>query len=293
MKRIAFILVYPLLLVVSRLPFWLLYILSDALFVLVYRVIGYRKKVVRKNLALSGLATTTAEILRIEKKFYRYLCDLFLEAIKVNGMSKKQIMRRFVIKNPEVLDAFAKEGKSVFMLIGHYGNFEWMLSLGYHVAHTPYAIYAPLENRYFDSYFRNVRSKHGSYLISRKRFSKEFAEMQRANTLSVIGFAGDQSPQRKRKNYYRTFFGHEVPVFTGAERLGKEFDVPILMGKIRRTKRGHYETTLSILAKNPTTVPDYTITDTYFEELESQIKEDPSLYFWTHNRFKLMRQKKQ
>lgn len=293
MKRIAFILVYPLLLVVSRLPFWLLYVLSDALFVLVYRVIGYRKKVVRKNLELVGLAKTTKEQLRIEKKFYKYLCDLFLEAIKVNGMSKKQIMRRFVIKNPEVLAAFAKENKSVFMLIGHYGNFEWMLSLGYHVPHTPYAIYAPLENRYFDNYFKSVRSKHGSYLISRKRFAKEFAEMQRANTLSVIGFAGDQSPQRKRKNYYRTFFGHEVPVFTGAERLGKEFDVPILMGKIRRTKRGHYETTLSVLAENPTTVPDYEITDMYFKELESQIKEDPALYFWTHNRFKLMRQKQQ
>lgn len=293
MKRLAFILTYPILLIVSRLPFWALYLLSDTLFVLVYRILGYRKKVVRKNLALSGLVTTTTERLGIEKKFYRYLCDLFLEAIKVNGMSKKEIMRRFVIKNPEVLAAFAKENKSVFMLIGHYGNFEWMLSLGYHVPHTPYAIYAPLENRYFDSYFKKVRSKHGSYLISRKRFAKEFTEMQRTNTLSVIGFAGDQSPQRKRKNYYRTFFGNEVPVFTGAERLGKEFDVPIVMGKIRRIKRGHYETTLSVLAEHPTTVPDYQITDTYFEELENQIKEDPALYFWTHNRFKLMRQKQQ
>ena len=293
MKRLAFILTYPILLIVSRLPFWALYLLSDTLFVLVYRILGYRKKVVRKNLALSGLVTTTTERLGIEKKFYRYLCDLFLEAIKVNGMSKKEIMRRFVIKNPEVLAAFAKENKSVFMLIGHYGNFEWMLSLGYHVPHTPYAIYAPLENTYFDSYFKKVRSKHGSYLISRKRFAKEFTEMQRTNTLSVIGFAGDQSPQRKRKNYYRTFFGNEVPVFTGAERLGKEFDVPIVMGKIRRIKRGHYETTLSVLAEHPTTVPDYQITDTYFEELENQIKEDPALYFWTHNRFKLMRQKQQ
>lgn len=293
MKRLAFFLTYPLLLIVSRLPFWALYLLSDTLYILVYRMLGYRKKVVRKNLALSGLATTTAESLRIEKKFYRYLCDLFLEAIKVNGMSKKEIMRRFVIKNPEVLSNFANENKSVFMLIGHYGNFEWMLSLGYHVPHTPYAIYAPLENRYFDSYFKKVRSKHGSYLISRKRFSKEFTEMQRTNTLSVIGFAGDQSPQRKRKNYYRTFFGHEVPVFTGAERLGKEFDVPIVMGKIKRIKRGYYETTLSVLAENPTAIPDYQITNTYFRELENQIKEDPSVYFWTHNRFKLIRQKQQ
>ena len=293
MKRLAFAVTYPALWLIYRLPFWALYLFSDALYILVYHLIGYRKAVVRENLELSKLAKSSKERLTIEKKFYRYLCDLFLEAIKVNGMSKNEIMRRFVIKNPEVLDAFAKEGKSVFMLIGHYGNFEWMLSLGYHVPHTPYAIYAPLENTYFDTYFKKVRSKHGSYLISRKRFSKEFTEMQRTNALSVIGFAGDQSPQRKRKNYYRTFFGNEVPVFTGAERLGKEFDVPIVMGKIRRTKRGHYETTISVLAEDPTAVPDYQITDTYFEELEKQIKEDPALYFWTHNRFKLMQQKPQ
>lgn len=293
MKRLAFFLTYPLLLFVSRLPFWALYLLSDVFYFLVYCIVGYRKKVVRKNIRLSGLGNSTDERLRIEKKFYRYLCDLFLEAIKVNGMSKKQMTQRFVIKNPEILEAFAKEGKSVFMLIGHYGNFEWMLSLGYHVPHTPYAIYAPLQNTHFDSYIKKVRSKHGSYLISRKRFNKEFTKMQRTNTLSVIGFAGDQSPQRKRKNYYRTFFGNEVPVFTGAERLGKEFDVPIVMGKIRRIKRGYYETSLSVLAENPNTVPDYQITDAYFNELEHQIKEDPSLYFWTHNRFKLMRQKQQ
>ena len=293
MKLLAFIFTYPLLLLVSRLPFWALYLLSDVFYILVYRVIGYRKQVVRKNIRLSGLGNSFEARLQIEKKFYRYLCDLFLEAIKVNGMSKQQMLKRFVIKNPEIFDAYTKKNKSVFMLIGHYGNFEWMLSLGYHVPHTPYAIYAPLQNTYFDSYFKKVRSKHGSFLISRSHFNKEFTEMQRANSLSVIGFAGDQSPQRRPKNYYHTFFGNEVPVFTGAERLGKEFDVPIIMGKIRRIKRGYYETTLSVLSENPNTVPDYQITDAYFKELEHQIKEDPSLYFWTHNRFKLMRQKPQ
>ncbi len=291
MNRLVFILLYPFLFFISSLPFWAIFLFSDVAYVLVYYIIGYRKKVVRKNIQLAGLATTPQKQVALEKKFYKYLCDLFLEAIKVNGMSKKDMMRRFTIKNPEVLEKFAAEGKSVFMLIGHYGNFEWMLSIGYHVPHIPYAIYAPLENKSFDNYFKRVRSKHGSYLISRKRFAKEFTKMQHTNTLGLIGFAGDQSPQKKAKNYYRTFFGHEVPVFTGAERLGKEFDVPVVMGKIKRLKRGYYETSIAVLAENPNSLPDYQITDTYYEELEKQIKEDPSVYFWTHNRFKLMRQK--
>ena len=102
-----------------------------------------------------------------------------------------------------------------------------------------------------------------------------------------------RSPQNKKKNYFRTFFGHEVPVFTGAERLGKRFDVPVVMAKIKRVKRGYYETTFNVLTDKPNSLPDYAITDMFYEQLEALIKEDPSLYFWTHNRFKLMRQKQQ
>ena len=293
MKRIIFIITVPFLVLISWLPFWLLYAYSNILYVLLYHIVGYRKKVVRKNIKLSGLAETEKEALAIERKFYRYLCDLFLEMIKVIGMSKKTMMRRFRITNPAFLENFAKGGKSVFVMTGHYGNFEWLLSLGHYTPHTPHGIYAPLQNPYFDNYLKKVRSIHGSLLISRKKFAKQFTTMQHNKELSVIGFAADQSPQSNNKNYFRSFFGHEVPVFTGAERLGKRFDVPVVMAKIRRVKRGYYETTFNLLAERPNTLPNYDITDMFYEQLEALIKEDPSLYFWTHNRFKLMRQKQQ
>jgi KDO2-lipid IV(A) lauroyltransferase len=263
MERLTFIITFPFLLLISWMPFGILYLLSDILYYLLYHVAGYRKNVVRKNIKLSGLVKTKKEALAIERKFYRYLCDLFLEMIKVKGMSKNDMMRRFKLTNPSILKDFARMNKSVFVMAGHYGNFEWLLSL------------------------------HGSFLISRKKFREQFTNMQHRKELTVIGFAADQSPQDKKKNYFRNFFGHEVPVFTGAERLGKTFDVPILMAKVRRIKRGYYETTLNLLAENPRTLPDYAITDFFYEQLETLIKEDPSLYFWSHNRFKLMRQTQQ
>ena len=293
MKRLTFIFTVPFLLLISLLPFWMLYAYASILYYLLYHVAGYRKKVVRKNIKLSGLAKTKKEALVIERKFYRYLCELFLEMIKVRGMSKKTMMRRFTISNPALLKNYAKEGKSVFVMTGHYGNFEWLLSLGHHTPHTPHGIYAPLQNPYFDKYLKKVRSIHGSYLISRKKFGEQFTAMQHKKELAVIGFAADQSPQSNKKNYFRSFFGHEVPVFTGAERLGKRFDVPVVMAKVRRVKKGYYETTFNVLAENPNTLPDYAITAMFYEQLEALIKEDPSLYFWTHNRFKLMRQKQQ
>lgn len=293
MNRLIYIVAAPLLFIVSNLPFWLLYQLSNLLYVFVYYFVGYRKKVVQKNIALCGLGSSRAEQKQIERKFYRFLCDLFLEAIKVKGMSKAQMMRRFSVTNPELLEDFAKQGKSVFVMTGHYANFEWLLALGYYVSLKPVAIYAPLENKYFDNYFKKVRSKHNAALISRKNFADEFATSQRENKLTLVGFAADQSPRNRSKNYYREFFGHDVPVFTGAERLGKHFDVPIVMAKVKRIKRGYYQTTFSVLAAHPNELPDYQITDAFYDALEAQIKEDPSLYFWTHNRFKLMRQKQQ
>jgi KDO2-lipid IV(A) lauroyltransferase len=293
MQRLIYIITVPFLLLISWMPFWLLYAFSNILYYLLYHLAGYRKKVVRKNIKLSGIAKTNKEALAIERKFYRYLCDLFLEMIKVRGMSKKTMMRRFKITNPSFLKDYAKGNKSVFVMTGHHGNFEWLLSLGHHTPHTPHGIYAPLQNPYFDAYLKKVRSIHGSYLISRKKFRERFTNMQHNNELTIIGFAADQSPQNKKKNYFRTFFGHEVPVFTGAERLGKRFDVPVVMAKIKRVKRGYYETTFNVLTDKPNSLPDYAITDMFYEQLEALIKEDPSLYFWTHNRFKLMRQKQQ
>ena len=293
MNLLIYILVAPLLLIISKLPFWLLYQLSNLFYVFVYHIVGYRKKVVQKNIALAGFTNSTAEQNQIERKFYRFLCDLFLEAIKVKGMSKKQMLKRFTVTNPELVEHFAKQGKSVFVMTGHYANFEWLLALGYYVSLKPVAIYAPLQNKYFDAYFQKVRSKHNSALISRKKFTEEFAASQRENTLNLVGFAADQSPRKRSKNYFRTFFGHQVPVFTGAERLGKRFDVPIVMAKVKRVKRGYYETTFNVLAESPNEVADFQITDAFYEALEEQIKEDPSQYFWTHNRFKLMRQKPQ
>ena len=293
MNRLIYIVAAPLLFIVSNLPFWLLYQLSNLLYVFLYHLIGYRKAVVQKNITLCGFATSSAEQKKLELKFYRFLCDLFLEAIKVKAMSKKQMLKRFTVTNPELVENFAKQGKSVFVMTGHYSNFEWLLALSYYLPLKPVAIYAPLQNKYFDSYIKKVRSIHNTALVSRKNFADEFAIFQRENKLTLVGFAADQSPQRKSKNYYRTFFGHEVPVFTGAERLGKRFDVPVVMAKVKRTKRGYYQTTFSVLAEHPNELPDYQITDAFYEALEEQIKEDPSQYFWTHNRFKLMRQKQQ
>jgi|TARA_B110000211_G_C14079859_1_gene553993 KDO2-lipid IV(A) lauroyltransferase len=253
---------------------------------MLYRVFGYRKVVIRENLKRAFPNYDSKALAEIEKNFYSHLCDLFLEIIKSMGMSKKEMIKRFQIKNIDVLTQFEKENKSVFLMCGHYASWEWMMSLGYHMKHKGYGIYTPIRNPYFDNLIKKIRSRHDAYMISKHTAALEIKRMEGNNERGVFGFASDQSPRPKKLTYWRSFLGVQVPVFTGAERLAKELNIPIVFAKINRIKRGYYEVEFKLLTSTPKEIPDFGITDIFTEWLETQIKEDPSQYLWTHKRFK-------
>jgi len=285
-NAIVYYLFYPLLFLVSRLPFPLFYLLSDGVCFLLYRVFGYRKSVVRSNLKLALPHLNNQEYHALERKFYRHLCDLFLEIIKSMGMSKKEMLKRFKVRNIEVLTQFEKENRSAFLMCGHYASWEWMMSLGYHMNHLGYGIYRPIKNPYFDRLIKKIRSRHDAYMIPQKTAAEIIREKELKNERGVYGFASDQSPRPTSKSYWRTFLGIDVPVFTGAERLARELNIPVVFGKIKRVKRGYYELEFKLISDQSKDTAVNQITDVYTEWLEEQIKEDPSQYFWTHKRFK-------
>lgn len=286
MNALVYYLTFPILFVVSRLPFPLFYLLSDFICFLLYRLFGYRKAVVRSNLKHAFPELKEAEYRIIEKKFYRHLCDLFLEIIKSMGMSKDQMLKRFKVKNIEVLTQFEKQNRSAFLLCGHYASWEWMMSLGYHMNHLGYGIYRPIKNPYFDNLIKEIRSRHDAYMIPQKTAAELIRQKEKKNERGVYGFASDQSPRPTPKSYWRPFMGINVPVYTGAERLARELNIPLVFGKIKRVKRGYYELEFKLITDQPKTTAVNEITDIYTEWLEEQIKEDPTQYFWTHKRFK-------
>lgn len=281
---------FPILFVISRLPFPIFYLFSDCICFVLYRVIGYRKEVVRSNLKRAFPKKSLEERQDIERKFYRHLCDLFLEIVKSMGMSKKEMMKRFQVKNLETLTQFEKQNRSAFIMCGHYASWEWMMSLGYHMKHKGYGIYTPIRNPYFDNLIRRIRSRHDAFMISRKGVLDTIRRMEHSNERGVYGFASDQSPRPNSRSYWRTFLGIHVPVHTGAERIARELNIPIVFGKIKRIKRGYYEVDFQLLSDQPKETPPQTITDIFTEWVEEQIKEEPSQYLWTHKRFKHAKQ---
>ena len=287
MQFLLYILIYPFIWIVSILPFPLLYLLSDCICFLVYRIFKYRKRVVRGNIALALPHLSEKERTIIEKKFYAHLCDLFLEMIKTLSISKKEIEKRYTFSNMEVYYDLEKKEKSIALLCAHYASYEWVVSMNYHIHFMGYGVYKKLANPYFDKLVRKIRSKFKSQLIDSKETIPTMATNFRNKNYSLYGLVSDQSPKLSTTHHWEKFMGIEVPVHTGGEMLAKKYDMNVIFLKTKKLKRGYYEGSFEILCdENIKDIPNYEITSNFLKLVEQQIYDAPEFYLWTHNRWK-------
>ena len=286
MQFLIFILAFPLLWLISILPFQIFYWLSDLIYILVYHIVGYRKKTVRANLALALPHLSDKERLEIEKKSYHHLCDMFLEMVKTMTISSEEMNKRFTITNLEVIKEYEKKGKSIMLIASHYASWEWLITLNQKLSFKGVAVYKQLANKYFDKLVRDIRSKYNTELVPTSKTIPLISDNQKNNIKCVYGLASDQSPKAERIFHWESFMGVEVPVHTGPEMLSKKYDMTVVFAKVKKIKRGYYELTIVPLSDNPKSVPDFGITHKYIKEVEKQILEAPEYYFWTHKRWK-------
>jgi KDO2-lipid IV(A) lauroyltransferase len=286
MQFIVYILAYPFLWIISILPFRILYWISDGLYFIIYTVFGYRKKVVRDNLALTLPHLSIEERLDIEKKSYRHFCDLFLEMAKTMTISDKEINKRFVITNLELLKEYELKEKSIMLLVSHYASWEWLVALNKKMSFRGFAVYKKVNNKYFDQLVKKIRSRFNTTLVVNNETIPLIANNHRNKVFSLYGIPSDQSPTLNRIFHDESFMGIPVPVHTGGETLAKKYDLNVLYAKVSKVKRGYYECTLIVLSDDAKSVPNFEITSKYLREVEKQIGVAPEYYFWTHRRWK-------
>lgn len=287
MQFLIYIVTYPLIWLLSVLPLRVLYILSDIIFVLLYYIIGYRKKVVKYNLKLSFPEKAPEELLKIEKETLHHFVDVFMEMIKSFSISKEEIAKRIIIENPELINKHINNNKSVIVLSSHHANWEWSPYLMDQLVDCKaYAAYTKIGNKYFDKKIKSSRTKFGANFIPTREFIELMQKNSDSNIHAIYGFLGDQSPQLKKTFYWNDFMGIRVPIITGAEMLAKRFDYPVVYLQTDQVKRGYYRSKFIELTEYPSDFPDYQITDMFLKVLEKQIRANPQYYFWTHNRFK-------
>jgi len=287
MNYFIYILTFPLIWLFSKLPFGVLYFISDILYAVVYYIIGYRKKVVFANLKTVFPSKSEKEIKKIAKKFYKHFVDVFIEMIKSFTISEEEISKRYKYPNIAFLNNLYKDGKSGIMMGAHYANWEWILGLSLFVEYKGYAAFTKIGNPYFNEQVKKSRSRFGTTLVLTQHIIKNIEENKRQQIQAMYGLLSDQSPSLKKTYYWNTFLGVKVPIHTGAEMLAKKYDMDLVFMNTKKIKRGYYETTFSLInQKEAKKYADYELTDIFLKKVETQIYNQPEFYFWTHKRFK-------
>lgn len=280
--------IYFIIKTLSYIPFWMLYAISDIMYYPLYYVIRYRREIVRKNLTESFPEKSLSEIITIEKKFYRYFMDMLLESSKIASISPDEIRKRMKFVNIDKTNKLLDEGKSLAFFMGHFCNWEWMTSVGLWIKDDVVCaqVYHKLINETFDKIIKQMRERMGNTCVEMRQTARFVASMKAENKACMVALIADQSPKRRQIQHYVKFLNHMVPVLVGPEKIANHFGYMPIFVNAKRVKRGYYKCEFSLLHNDPTSLPDYKLTDLYFERLEDEIRKHPECYLWTHNRFK-------
>jgi KDO2-lipid IV(A) lauroyltransferase len=271
---------------ISLLPRGVLYIISDMLAFCLRAVFKYRRKLVETNLSICFPEKDQTWVTQQTRLFYKNLADVVVESIQAFTMNEKQGEHRIRVINPEVLQASFDKGKSVIITGGHYVSWESTTFIAKRIPHDLYALYKPLKNKFMEGKVKKSRERVGTHMIAITKY-RQFMEESEVKPRAYV-FGIDQSP-RKDRGLWIDFLNRESLVFTGPERLSKEFDLDIVAGRIERVRRGEYEMTFKLLFDNPKSTQLNEITLATNKDLEQQILQNPANWLWSHNRWKQSR----
>jgi KDO2-lipid IV(A) lauroyltransferase len=272
---------------ISHSPFWVIYLLSDLFYLILFKLLGYRKEVVYTNLRNSFPEKSEKQIDDIARKFYRFLGDLTLEGIKALTMSKEEVEKRMTIDLcPEYIETI-KNNRHAILLMGHYGNWEYVnLRIALLEERQVFVgVYKKLASKAMDHFLHSARGRFGTDLAETKQVSKRIAEHAKNGTPMAIGLVTDQAPSKER-GYWMNFLNQDTPVFLGAERFANRLNAPLFFARIEQPKRGFYHMSIVPSVLEPKEMEQGEITEIHTKYLEKAIQQRPDLWLWSHNRWK-------
>lgn len=287
-KSIGYRILYAIAYALSLLPFPVLYLFADLLYVVAYYIVRYRRDVVWKNLKNSFPQKSEKELTVIEKKFYRHLADYFVETLKTLTISDKEVRKRMKFVNPEIINRFTNNGSSCILSLGHYGNWEWVPSIGLYLMPdvAQGLVYKELRSKAFDALFLKIRSRFSPRPIEMRNVFRKMIRLNNDGEKMVIGFLSDQRPAPNLDHYWIKFLNQDTPVQTGMERIARHLHYAIVYLDIEKVKRGYYEGKFKIITADASQEPEFVIMKRYMQKLEETVLREPAYYLWSHNRWK-------
>lgn len=277
----------------GALPWPVLRGLSSGLAWLAHRVVRYRIKVCTDNISSAFPEMTPKEVKSTAKGFYQFLADYFLETLKLGTMNADEMRERMKFENIGRLNDDLRSGRNVSIFLGHFCNWEWVSSMPLWLDLTtgavPCQIYHPLSNVASDEVFGKLRTRFGATNLPMTTSAKTLLEMQAEGVPSVTGYIADQTPKRLAIHHWLNFLNHDTAVFTGGEKISRKIHAAVYYLDMTRTERGKYVGKFVKISDDAADEPKNAVTERYFGMLEKSIRRQPSLWLWTHRRWRAKR----
>ncbi|MCF0202318.1 MAG: lysophospholipid acyltransferase family protein [Bacteroidaceae bacterium] len=278
---------YYILYTFSLLPLRVLFVLSDVMGFLLYHVVRYRRRLVRRQLIDSFPEKDTGEIRQIEKKFYRWFCDYVMETLKMLSFSEKEMREHMVFENMEEVNEVLRGGRNISLFLGHYCNWEWVASIALHTPFYCAHIYHPLKNVALNNVFCTLRGNFKSHNLAMADTVRTLINWKREGKISMVGYISDQVPGYSQMHHFVDFLNHkDTPVFSGGERMAALNGGAVYYVRMSCVRRGYYRAQLVRIVGSTEEAPLHYPVNQYFKLLEQDIRRAPQYWLWSHNRWK-------
>lgn len=294
MKEFLYNIIYGIFYLVSKLPYRALYVISDIANLVLYHIVRYRRDIVRRNITLAFPEKSLEECISIERGFYKWFCDYFVETVKLMSVSRQELLSRIEFRGIDKIEECFDRGQTCAGILGHYGNWELLSATGLVIKKHPEAviglIYHPLRSQLFDRLFINMRQSMGGVCVPKKDILRYLVSFRSQNLMNLFGYIADQAPRYRNIHLWLPFLNHDTPVFTGAERIMRKMNNAVFYIDVERPERGKYIYTFKLMTDKPGEMPEFEITKKFFVMLEQTIRREPRFYLWSHNRWKRTRE---
>ncbi len=295
MKEFLYNIIYGIFYLVSKLPYRALYVISDIANLVLYHIVRYRRDIVRRNITSAFPEKSLEECISIERGFYKWFCDYFVETVKLMSVSRQELLSRIEFRGIDKIEECFDRGQTCAGILGHYGNWELLSATGLVIKKHPEAviglIYHPLRSQLFDRLFINMRQSMGGVCVPKKDILRYLVSFRSQNLMNLFGYIADQAPRYRNIHLWLPFLNHDTPVFTGAERIMRKMNNAVFYIDVERPERGKYIYTFKLMTDKPGEMPEFEITKKFFVMLEQTIRREPRFYLWSHNRWKRTREK--
>lgn len=274
--------------VLSHLPLWLLYIISDFLYIFIYYLVRYRRKIVYLNLDNSFPDKSKKEISNIARQFYKNLSDFIVETLKLITINEKSLLDMIHIDDSvkTLIEDCYNNSRQMIILSGHCFNWEVVSVLPKITNYKVLITYKMLSNKYFDKLFKTMREKYGGIAVNFRHVYRVIKEYENNSELTLTWISTDQRPQPESNKVSVKFLNQNTFFYNGVDGIAKKTNSVVFFTELTKSCRKKYKLKLLLITDKPRECDNTYIIERYAKYMEELLQEKPANWLWSHQRWK-------